>query len=160
MSLWISHHMAPLHTWSLITQWSSLITFPWPLGKAGILHRLMLSHSVGQGKSQGQPRFTRWGIRHHILMGAVAGRHRDGGKHWYSLLETSVVSPLTVIQASSPVASPLGGVVAWLCKWPDSSPSSLSVCFAIWLCSAFCSVIDSGLRDVCYLGNEMLANGT
>ena len=156
MSLWISHHMAPLHTWSLITQWSSLIIFPWPLGKAGILHRLMISHSVGQGKSHGQPRFTRWGIRHHILMGAVADGHRDGGKHWYSPLETSE----TLTQASSPVASPLGGVVAWLCTWPDSSPSSLSVCFAIRFCSAFCSVIDSGLRDVCYLGNEMLANGT
>lgn len=112
MSLWISHHMAPLHTWPLITQWSSLITFPWLLGKAGLLHRLTLSHSVDQSKSHGQPRFTRWGIRHHILMGAVAGRHRNGGKHWYSPLETSVVSPLTVTQASSPVA-PLWGV--W---WP------------------------------------------
>lgn len=79
VSLWISHHMAPLHTWPLITQWSSLVTFPWLLGKAAFLHRLILSHSVDQSKSQGQPRFTRWGIRHHVLIGAVAGRHRDGG---------------------------------------------------------------------------------
>lgn len=44
-------------------------------------------------------------------MGGVAGLHKDGGKGWWPLLETFMMSPSMSNQTASPVASPLCDVM-------------------------------------------------